>query len=186
MLAHHSADGAIVACVLDGDRDAFALLVRRHQNALYRYGRGLGLDHDTALDLVQETFVKAFARLAQCSTPDKFQSWLFRIFRNTMLDWAKNVRRTEVSILDVDEPADAHDFAERHALREAIGNALAALPPILREAFLLRHELGHSYEEIAEIAGIALSAAKMRVARARDALREALDPDYGDVTSVGA
>jgi len=166
--------------------DAFAVLVRRHQNALYRYGRGLGLDHDTALDLVQEAFVKAFARCDQCREADKVQSWLFRIFRNTMLDWVKNIRRTEVSILDQEYPADDHDFAERHALREAIGDALAALPPILREAFLLRHDLGHSYEEIAEIAGVSLSAAKMRVARAREALREALDPDYGDVTSVGS
>jgi RNA polymerase sigma-70 factor, ECF subfamily len=166
--------------------DAFATLVRRHQNSLYRYGRGLGLDHDTALDLVQEAFIKAFDRRDQCRESDKVQSWLFRIFRNAMLDWAKNVRRTEVPILDGDQFAGDEDFAERHALREAIGAALASLPPILREAFLLRHELGHSYEEIAEIAAVSLSAAKMRVTRARDALREALDPDYGDVTSAGS
>jgi len=167
------------------ERD-FAALVWRHQNALYRYGRGLGLDHDTALDLVQDAFVKAHARLDQCREPDKARSWLFRVFRNTMLDWAKNVRRTEVPLLDVDEPAGEEDFAERHALREAIGAALASLPPILREAFLLRHELGHSYEEIAELAGISLSAAKMRVARAHAALRESLEPDFGDVTGAGS
>lgn len=178
-------EGVAVSRALAGDEDAFAMLVRRHQNALYRYGRGLGIDHDTALDLVQETFVKAFARRGQCREEDKFRSWLFRIFRNTMLDWAKNVRRTEVSTLDVEDPADEADLAERHALREAIGDALAALPPILREAFLLRHSLDHPYEEIAAIAGISLSAAKMRVARAREALREALDPDYGDVTGGG-
>jgi RNA polymerase sigma-70 factor (ECF subfamily) len=166
--------------------DAFATLVRRHQNSLYRYGRGLGLDHDTALDLVQEAFIKAFDRRDQCRESDKIQSWLFRIFRNAMLDWAKNVRRTEVPILDGDQFTGDEDFAERHALREAIGAALASLPPILREAFLLRHELGHSYEEIAEIAAVSLSAAKMRVTRARDALRETLDPDYGDVTSAGS
>jgi RNA polymerase sigma factor (sigma-70 family) len=166
--------------------EAFAVLVRRHQNALYRYGRGLGIDHDTALDLVQETFVKAFTRRDQCRERDKVRSWLFRIFRNTLLDWAKNVRRTEVSMADMDEASDEHDFAERHALREAIGDALAGLPPILREAFLLRHALDHPYEEIAAIAGISLSAAKMRVARARDALRETLDPDYGDVTGAGS
>ena len=164
----------------------FAALVRDYQSALYRYGRGLGLDHDTALDLVQEAFVKAYDRREQCREPDKVRSWLFRIFRNTMLDWAKNVRRSEVPILELDEPAGEEDFAERHALREAIGGALASLPPILREAFLLRHDLGHSYEEIANISGTSLSAAKMRVARARDALREALDPDYGDVTSAGS
>jgi RNA polymerase sigma factor (sigma-70 family) len=167
---------------LQGD---FAALVRRHQDALYRYGRGLGLDHDTALDLVQEAFVKAYARLDQCREPAKIRSWLFRIFRNGMLDWARNIRRTEVSLVDVEEPASEQNFAELHALREAIGGALASLPPILREAFLLRHDLGHSYEEIAELANISLSAAKMRVTRAREALREMLDPDYGDVTSAG-
>jgi RNA polymerase sigma factor (sigma-70 family) len=177
-------DAAIVTRVLGGDREAFALLVRRHQNALYRYGRGLGLDHDTALDLVQETLVKAFERLEQCRTADRFLAWLFRIFRNSTLDWARNIRRTEVSILDVDEPAAGEDFAEHQALRDAIGGALAATPPILREAFLLRHQLGHSYEEIAEIAGISLSAAKMRVARARDTLRGLLDADYSDVTGA--
>jgi RNA polymerase sigma factor (sigma-70 family) len=114
------------------------------------------------------------------------RSWLFRIFRNAMLDWARNVRRTEVSLLDVEEPADGEDFAERHAIRAAVGAGLAALPPILREAFLLRHELGHSYEEIADLAGVSLSAAKMRVMRAHAALRETLDPDYGDVTSAGS
>ena len=172
-----------MTAALHGD---FALLVRRHQDPLYRYGRGLGLDHDTALDLVQEAFVKAHERRDQCRDPERVRSWLFRIFRNAMLDWARNVRRTEVPLLDVEEPAGDEDFAERHALREAIGTALASLPPILREAFLLRHELGHSYEEIAELAEISLSAAKMRVARARETLREALDPDYGHVTNAGA
>ena len=184
--AHSPSDAATLARALSGDHDAYAGLVRRHQDALYRYGRGLGLDHDTALDLVQEAFIKAFARLGQCREPERFRSWLFRIFRNTMLDWAKNIRRREISILDLDDPAVEDDFAERHALREAIGDALATLPPILREGFLLYHDAGHSYEEIAEIAGISLSAAKMRVARARSALRDVLDPDYGDVTSAGS
>jgi RNA polymerase sigma factor (sigma-70 family) len=172
--------------VTAGLRGDFAQLVQRHQDQLYRYGRGLGLDHDTALDLVQEAFVKAHERRDQCRDPERVRSWLFRIFRNAMLDWARNVRRTEVPLLDVEEPAGDEDFAERHALREAIGAALASLPPILREAFLLRHELGHSYEEIAELAGTSLSAAKMRVARARETLRETLDPDYGHVTNAGA
>jgi RNA polymerase sigma factor (sigma-70 family) len=168
---------------LNGD---FTAVVRRHQDPLYRYGRGLGLDHDTAVDLVQETFVKAYARRDTCRDPKRVRSWLFRIFRNGMLDWARNVRRTEVPLLDVEEPAGEEDFAERHALREAIGEALASLPPMLREAFLLRHDLGHSYEEIAELAQTSLSAAKMRVARAREALRELLEPDFGDVTNAGS
>jgi len=169
--------------LLHGD---FAALVRLHQNALYRYGRGLGLDHDTALDLVQEAFIRAHDSREKCRDAANARAWLFRIFRNAMLDWARNIRRTEVSLLDVEEPPHDDDFAERHALREAIGAALASLTPLLRETFLLRHELGHSYEEIAALTGVTVSAAKMRVARAHAALRETLDPDYGDVTGAGS
>lgn len=176
-------DAELVAGSLAGDHDAFGALVRRYQNPLYRYGLASGLDGDTAMDLVQETFVKAYERLAQCRDAERVRPWLFRIFRNAMLDWRRDVRRGEVPLLEVAEPAGEGDPAERQALRETVGDALASLPAILREAFLLRHHFGHSYEEIAELAGITLSAAKMRVARARDALRERLDPDYGDVTN---
>jgi RNA polymerase sigma-70 factor, ECF subfamily len=175
-------DTEAIVRVLAGERDAFELLVHRYQNSLYRYARGLGMEHDNAVDLVQDTFVKAYVRLAQCRDREKFLSWLFRIFRNTMLDWLKDIRRTEVSLADVVDPADPADFAERQSLRELLGGAMAALPPILREAFLLRHQLGHSYEEIADIAGISLSAAKMRVMRARDALHGTLAPQLDDVT----
>lgn len=179
-------DAQLVMESLRGDPDAFSLLVRRHQNALHRYGITLGLDGDTALDLLQETFVKAHGRLNQCREADRFRSWLFRIYRNAMLDWRRDIRRTEVSATEVAEPADPTDLGEQLALRDAIGGALAGLPAILREAFLLRHHLGHSYEEIAEIAGVTVSAAKMRVMRAREILRGALAPDYGDVTGTAS
>jgi RNA polymerase sigma-70 factor (ECF subfamily) len=179
-------DAELVMETLRGDADAFAVLVRRHQNALHRYGVSLGLDGDTALDLLQETFVKAHARLSQCRDAARFRSWVFRIYRNEMLDWRRDVRRGEVSLTDEREPADPGDVSEQLALRDAIGDALADLPAILREAFLLRHHLGHSYEEIAEISGVNVSAAKMRVMRAREALRSALAPDYGDVTGTAS
>lgn len=178
MSAAATGDAALVRESLHGSDDAFAALVRRHQNDLHRYGVSLGLDGDTALDLLQETFIKAHSRLDQCRDGHRFRPWLFRIYRNAMLDWQRDVRRGVVSASDVAEPADPTDIGERQALCDAIGGALAALPAILREAFLLRHQLGHSYEEIAEIAGVTVSAAKMRVMRARDLLREALAPDY--------
>jgi RNA polymerase sigma-70 factor (ECF subfamily) len=170
-------DAELVRRAVQGDHDAFGRLVRRHQNALFRYGLAMGLDRDVALDLLQDTFVKAWERLGQCRDRERVRAWLFRIFRNAMLDWRRDVRRAEVPIHAVAEPADPADWPERHALGDAIGTALAGLPGILRDAFLLRHAAEHSYEEIAGIAGISLSAAKMRVARAREALRDALEPD---------
>lgn len=176
---HDESDGALVALAIAGSHDAFAHLVRRHQDAMYRYGLALGLDEDTALDLLQDTFVKAWERLRQCRDRERVRAWLYRIFRNAILDWRRDVRRAEVPLAAVTEPGDGEDWPERHALQDAIGAALAALPPILREAFLLRHHAGHSFEEISETTGISLSAAKMRVMRAREALRRTLDPDYG-------
>lgn len=176
---HNASDAVLVSAAIEGSHDAFAHLVRRHQDAMYRYGIALGLDQDTALDLLQDTFVKAWERLRQCRDREHVRAWLFRIFRNATLDWRRDVRRSEMPLEAVAEPADDADWAERHALQDAIGAALAALPPILREAFLLRHEAGHSFEEIAEITDISLSAAKMRVVRAREALCRVLDPDYG-------
>lgn len=186
MSTPHPTDRALVERTLAGDREAFGSLVRRHQDALYRYGRTLGVDHDTTLDLVQDALVKAYSRLDQCRDADRVRAWLFRIFRNTVLDWGKNVRRTELPLHDVEEPPDGHDLAEHQALRATLGAALAALPPILREAFLLHHHLGHSHEEIAAIAGATVSAAKMRVMRARDLLRRRLEPDLGEVTRAVA
>jgi RNA polymerase sigma factor (sigma-70 family) len=180
----HESDATLVAQAIAGSHDAFAELVRRHQNAMYRYALALGLDEDTALDLLQDTFVKAWDRLRQCRDRERVRAWLFRVFRNTILDWRRDIRRTEVPLAAVAEPGDDEDWPERHALGDAIGAALAALPPILREAFLLRHHAGHTFEEISETAGISLSAAKMRVVRAREALRLALDADYGTAANV--
>jgi RNA polymerase sigma-70 factor (ECF subfamily) len=171
-------DGELVRESLGGSAQAFSLLVQRHQDALHRYGVAFGLDGDTALDLLQETFIRAHERLAQCRDAERFRAWVFRIYRNAMLDWQRDIRRSEVSSTGLAEPVDPTDHGERMALREAIGGALAGLPAILREAFLLRHQAGHSYEEIAEATGVTVSAAKMRVMRAREILRDALAPDY--------
>jgi DNA-directed RNA polymerase specialized sigma24 family protein len=102
--------------------------------------------------------------------------WLFRIFRNTLLDWAKNVRRTERSILDVDEPAGGETSPSgTRCARRSCG--ARALPPILREAFLLRHELGHSYGDRRDRGNLGERGQDAGRARPR-ALREALEPDF--------
>lgn len=165
---------------------AFEALVRAQQDRLYRYGRAVGLDHDTTLDLVQDAFLRAHARWDQCREAERAGAWLFRIFRNLLLDWAKDLRRGLEPLPEDDVLADTRDEAEHVALRATVGAALAALSPALREAVLLRDDLGHDYEEIAAIAGISLSAAKMRVQRGREALRARLAPDYGHVTGAAA
>lgn len=165
-------DAACVARVRAGERDAFAILVRRYQTSLYRHARALGLDHDTGHDAVQDAFVRAYTNLETCRDTAHFRTWLFRILRNRCLDHLKDVRRRHVPLDTVTIPASDNATSIEDA--DALVRAFRQLPPALREAFLLKHRDGCSYEEIAERTGATVSALKMRVHRARDLLRATL------------
>jgi len=169
------ADADLVRHVLRGDRNTYAELVRRHQDVIYRHMRGMGLDHDTALDLVQDAFVRAYDRLSECRDHDRFRAWLFRIARNLCLDHVKSVRRLTVPFSSVDGIDRVED--DRRVPGELdfmLRSALDRLPATLREAFLLKHDAGYTYDELAEITQVTPSAAKMRVHRARETLRDFL------------
>lgn len=166
------ADAQLVACVLDGDREAYGELVLRHQDVIYRHARGMGLDHDTSLDLVQDAFVKAFDRLAECRDGANYRAWLYRISRNLCLDELRNVRRLTIPMSTADgAELIEDDGAAPDDLTWALRDALARLPDAMREAFLLKHDAGYTYEEVASITNASPSAVKMRVHRAREALR---------------
>lgn len=168
-------DALLVRRVLDGRPDDFAELVRRHQDGLYRHARGMGLDHDTSVDLVQDAFVRGYTRLSECRNPMHFRAWLYRIVRNLCLDHLKDVRRLSIPLSALPGAADLPaDQIEDVELSSTLQQALSALPVALREAFLLKHDAEYTYEEIAELTNASVSAVKMRVHRAREALRSFL------------
>jgi RNA polymerase sigma-70 factor (ECF subfamily) len=167
-------DAAVIARVLRGDKQQFALLVARYQSGLYRHAVSMVLDHDVASDMVQETLVRAYARLSTCRDHDRFRAWLFQMLRNRCLDHLKDVRRRNVSLeraLDVPDPAEEPVAQmERTRLRGEIVRALEQLPDAQREAFLMHYVEELPYETMAELLGASVSALKMRVLRARDTL----------------
>lgn len=175
-------DGELVDRVLGGEREAYSTLVRRHQAALYRHAVGMGLDHDTASDLVQDAFVKAYTSLADCRDPEKFRVWAFRILRNRCLDHFKNIRRNSVPLekVTLETGGTPGRDLEREDLRRLLRAALDALPDDMRDAFLMKHHEGRSYDEMADLAGASVSAMKMRVHRAREALQERLQSTVSD------
>ncbi|CAN5884443.1 sigma-70 family RNA polymerase sigma factor [soil metagenome] len=179
---HDADDERLVRAVLDGQKEAFSELVARHQHALFRFAHGMGVPVETAQDLVQDTFVRAFTRLRQCRDPRRFRSWLVTILRNMIVDHFRDIRRTEVPLDRVGQSALSCPPAAVE-LRGLIADAVAALPDLLREAFLLRHHHGYSYDEVAGITGARTSAVKMRVHRAREQLRAALADDIDDRNS---
>lgn len=167
-------DGEVVRRCLDGEKELFGLLVRRYQDVLFRHARGMVGGDDDAADMVQRTFIRGYRKLESCRNPEKVGGWLFRICSNLCRDHLKDPRRRSRP-LEAVAPAEAERGnpvaeVERVRLGDAIEEALAALSPDQREAFLLKHVEGLSYEEMSELLEASVAALKMRVHRAREEL----------------
>jgi RNA polymerase sigma-70 factor, ECF subfamily len=166
-------DGEIAQAVLAGDGDLYGVLIQRHQDALHRIAWSMVQDTDTAADLVQDAFIRAYQNLGRCRDLHRFRVWLMAMLRNRCLDHLKERRRQDVPL---DLVPDVQDERQRGALsvlaeRTELQDALDALPPTLREAFLLRHVEDMDYEDMAQLLGSTVAGVKMRVSRAREALR---------------
>lgn len=168
------ADGAVVRRVLGGEVEAYRILVERYRRQFGRYAISLLGDADLAADAVQEAFIRAYDSLAGCREPDRFGAWFFRILTNQCHTARGRNRRDAVDVetagLTSRERSDA--ALEQGELARQLTAALAKLTPEQREAFVLKYVDERSYEEMAELLGVSADALKMRVHRAREALRE--------------
>jgi RNA polymerase sigma-70 factor, ECF subfamily len=174
-------DAELVRAVLGGDRSAFAPLVERYQERLYRRAVAMVEDGDLAADMVQEAFIRAYTGLAQAD-PDRFSAWVHRILRNLCLDEIRAPRhRADPLPPRLAGQADPVRELELAHLRAAVGDALDQLAPTIREAFVLKHVEGLSYLEMSDLTGASESALKMRVKRAREALQAVLHPGPQDL-----
>ena len=170
------ADQVIIDRVLAGDRDAFGILISRYSDPLYRHAVGMTGSPDDAADILQNSFIKAYQHLGEVR--GRFDAWVFRIVANGCKDWLKNIRRTHLSYEEDDQPSGYETPEEeltRGELRGDLDRALAALPASLREAFVMKHVEGRSYEDMAELLETTVGALKMRVHRAREALQKLLE-----------
>ena len=150
-------------------------LVAAHRPGVYRYLCRIIGRADTAHDLTQEVFLRV-SRARVPETDDAGQrAWIFRIARNLALNHVRDGRRRP-------EPAALVDrgTAATQELRVAVREALAALPEVDRDVFLLRESVGLSYEEIADACDLTPGAVRSRLHRARIAMREALGRHVDD------
>ncbi len=172
-------DQAVIDRVLAGERDAFGILIERYSDPLYRHAYGMTGSADVAEDILQVSFIKAFHHLGEVR--GRFDAWVFRIVANGCKDWLKNIRRTHLSYEEDDQPSGYEtpdEELDRGEIRRDLDRALAALPSSLREAFVMKHVEGRSYEEMAELLDTTVGALKMRVHRAREALQKLLEDRY--------
>lgn len=172
MGAERESDAVLVARAIAGSDAAFAALVDRYNDLLYRHAERMLGQADDAEDVVQSAWIKAFRNLRKCRDPERFGAWVFRIGANACKDAVKAKRRGIVPLESVAE-LESHDgdTATRLDQRRRLASALARLAPDQREAFLLKHMEGWSYEEMADQLGVQVSALKMRVHRAREELQ---------------
>lgn len=176
-------DASLVREVLGGNSSAFTTLVDRHARVCLRFAtRMLGNVQD-AEDVTQETFLRAYGALARYDGRVAFQTWLLSILVNRCRTALGTRKRRDARVF-VDEGAVAIAAAPMRdddaALRDSIERALARLEPAQREAFLLKHVEGLSYDEMSAMTGAGVSALKMRVQRACERLQELLGDDHHD------
>jgi RNA polymerase sigma factor (sigma-70 family) len=162
-----------------GDRAAFAHLVRRHQDAVHRFILRMLGSHEEALELTQDTFIKAWQALPQWQPQAQFKTWIYRIASNTAMDALR--RRKIVEMVPLEEDYDAPSsgpgpevqLQSQQRLR-SLESALAELPAEQREAILLREIEGLSYAEISAALNVHEGTVKSRLARARETLASAV------------
>jgi RNA polymerase sigma-70 factor (ECF subfamily) len=168
-------DQELVQDALDGNRTAFAELVRRHQDAVFGLAVSMTRNREDAADMAQDAFIRAYNKLGQYNPDYAFKSWILRICANlTKNMFRSRMRRRSAEEKHLNEVEIAGDAEEPDF--QALDEALAQLPPKLGAPLRLKHMEGMSYEEIAKVLGIGVSAAKMRTMRARNQLLEILKP----------
>lgn len=191
-VARDDPDRPLVERAIAGDESAFEALVRSHQRGVYNLAYRLLGNREDALDAAQDTFLRCYRALPRFRGDAAFRTWLLGIAINvcrTRLTCAarRQQRRTqdltradsrtgERVPLDLPDPGPGPESAA-HAgeLRGALAHALAGLSPDHREVLLLREVGELEYDEVAAALGCALGTVKSRIARARAALRLALE-----------
>lgn len=171
----------IIEQTLRGDRDAYARLIARYQDGVFAFLWRMGLRRAVVEELAQETFVRAWTHLGDFQPArSAFSTWLFAIGRNLALnEIARAGHRLEVVVEDAIDAATEEE-SPLHALeqkrtRERLYAALRQLAPAQRSVLALSYLSELSLAEVAAIEGIGMSAVKVRLHRARLALREVLE-----------
>jgi RNA polymerase sigma-70 factor (ECF subfamily) len=169
-------DHEVVHAVLDGDTEAFATLMHRYGDSCTRFAVRMLGSRDDADDALQNAFIRAFRALPNCRDPRRFRSWLMQIVVNECRTYgSRRTRRARWFVKDESVLEKAETPAESTELRDELHRALATLPAAQREAFILRYAEDMSYDEIAAVTGVGISALKMRAKRACERMRELLD-----------
>jgi RNA polymerase sigma-70 factor, ECF subfamily len=188
-------DGEIVRRVVAGEPALFEVLIRRHNQRVYRVARAVVRDEAEVEDIMQQAYMNAFAHLHQFAERSQFSTWLTRIALNEAC--ARRRRHTAVAgarIVSHNEhemdtlrtsQADPEHQAYANELRRVLEHAVDALPSVYRVVFVLRDIEGLTTDETGDSLGLGEEAVKTRLHRARAMIRRAVTAQIGVAAAGG-
>jgi RNA polymerase sigma-70 factor, ECF subfamily len=173
-----SGEETLVYEILSGDVNAYAVLVKRYQKPVFNLMLRMTGSEQDAIDLTQETFVRAYEKLEKFEPSAPFFPWLYTMGLNLARDFLRRAKRSPIEpgdsensfIMEVDQDGRLADQIDIQQVQEG----LQLLSVDYREALLLRFHEGLSVSEVAQALGLSLSGAKMRIHRGLLKLRQLL------------
>lgn len=183
-------DNELVMRVQQGDKSAFDLLVLKYQHRIVKLVSRYVREPSDALDVTQESFLKAYRALPKFRGDSAFYTWLYRIAINTAKNHLVALARRPAEVdLGTNEEGEQFELAElqktietperlllANEIRETVIDAIDKLPEDLRVAITLREADGMSYEEIATVMNCPIGTVRSRIFRAREAIDQRLKP----------
>jgi len=186
-----SETAALVEQARQGDARAFEALVDRYKDKIYVYVTRMIHDPVEAEDITQDTFLRAYQSLANFRGAASFQTWLYRIASNLVIDAVRRRKRRDDGNISLDAPVDTddgevsreladerrgpEDLAASSAVQEEVRNAIGDISPKLRSVLVMYDLQGMSYQEISDSMGCPLGTVKSRLFNARAQLKELLE-----------
>ena len=174
-------DSEMVENVRNGNADAFAVLVARHQDRVYNLAYRMTGNHTDAAEMAQDAFVKAYEKIDTYNAEYPFGNWVMGICANQSRNlFRSRTRRQNAEQQHVDY-WEAKESTPSHGSRMAeLSDALMQLPEKMRVAVTLKHIEGCSYEELGALLRVGVSAAKMRVKRGLEQLAVIMTTTQGE------
>ncbi len=175
-------ENEIIRRIQKGDRKAYEIIVRQYRMPLFNLALRMTGSYDDADDLAQDAFVAAYQSLNRFDAQKRFFPWIYTIALNHIRNHLKKKQRQygETCVDENSVPADIptpEQAAIRHQASAQLERFLQRLPAEMREAVILRYYQGLSFDNISEILNISQSAAKMRVYRGVNRLKELMEAE---------
>ena len=166
-------DEEIVEKVRTSNQDLYSVIIDRYQKRLVRYVNNLIKNEDKAIDVVQESFIKAFVNLNNFNIEKKFSNWIYRIAHNQAINLAKKYQKETPLLEDWDFKSNddiEKDFEEKE-IKEKVEKCLNKIPLLYSEPLSLCYIDEKSYEEISDILRIPMGTVAIRINRAKKLMK---------------